>query len=589
MRSLRIALAQINSTVGALEANASRICAAIERARSLDADLVCLPEMAVPGYPPEDLLLRPNFVTDNRRALDRIVRASRGVMVVVGFVDRTDDIYNAAAVIANGRLVTVYHKIHLPNYGVFDENRYFQAGTERSVVEYRGVRLGVNICEDIWLPEGPALAQCLGGDAEVIVNINASPFHRGKLRWREEMLATRARDNLVFVAYTNMVGGQDELIFDGRSLIVDPLGRVLARGRAFDEDLVVADLDVDAVTRARLQDTRHRKQKRAFAATDPPVPVFPVASPSRLRPKKRVRPQLPEALNATAEVYQALVLGIRDYVRKNGFETVVIGMSGGVDSSLVAVLAVDALGAKNVVGVFMPSQYTAAMSHDDAHALARAAQIRWITLSIQELYQGYLKLLEPEFKPRRPDSTEENIQSRIRGTLLMALSNKFGWLVLTTGNKSEMSMGYATLYGDMAGGFAALKDVPKTLVYQLARYRNGMDARPLIPERVFTRPPSAELRPDQKDTDSLPPYDVLDPIILAYVEEDRDIESTVAQGFDRHIVERVARAIDRNEFKRRQAPVGIKITPRAFGRDRRMPITNRYQPSARRSKTRRPD
>ncbi|MBI3996015.1 MAG: NAD+ synthase [Nitrospirae bacterium] len=577
MRTLRIALAQINCTVGDLEGNTEKICGQIEKAKALEADLVAFPEMTIPGYPPEDLLLKPQFSHDNLQALQKVIKQTKGITAVVGVVDRQDDIYNGAAVIHDGALVTIYHKIHLPNYGVFDEYRYFQAGTDCPVIVIRDVTVGVNICEDLWHPEGPALTQSLGGDAELIVSINASPYHRGKTKFREQMLATRARDNNVILAYANMVGGQDELIFDGQSAIFDQNGNVIVHGRPFEEELVLADLNIDGVFRTRLHDPRRRKMKLAFMSERPPVKRFVLShrvEPSRKRP---LHSKPHEPLHPMAEVYRALTLGVRDYVSKNGFSKVVIGISGGIDSALTALIAVDALGKENVVGVLMPSQYTSNASEEDSQLLAKALGIRLHVIPIKEVFQTYLKLFSKEFKGRAVDTTEENLQARIRGNILMALSNKFGWLVLTTGNKSEMSVGYATLYGDMAGGFAVIKDVPKTLVYELASHRNAQEKRPIIPQRVFKRPPTAELKPGQTDQDTLPPYAILDPIVLAYVEEDVGYEELVSMGFDRKTVEKVIRMVDASEYKRRQAPIGIKITPRAFGKDRRVPITNQYK------------
>jgi len=585
MRILRIALAQINTTVGDLDGNAALVLRGVSAAREVGADLVVFPEMTVTGYPPEDLLLRPQFIADNLAALNRIARTlKKGIAAIVGFADRAsgaagrqDAVYNAAAVIRDGRIVAVQHKTCLPNYGVFDENRYFQAAHHSSVVVLNGMTIGVNICEDIWFPDGPARAQSLVGDAEVIVNISASPYHRGKLRMREDMLTTRALDNVAVVAYTNLVGGQDELVFDGNSLVVDQHGGILARGRAFEEDFVVADVDVDAVSRSRAHDPRRTEARRALERHG--VVVKKTVLSARHRPVRRRlvhggRPTVPPPLDA---VYRALTLGIGDYAGKNGFEKAVLGLSGGIDSALTAVLAVDALGTSNVVGLFMPSPYSSAESREDAEAVARRLGITFHSLPITELFHAYRALLAPLFTGRPSDVTEENLQARIRGTLLMALSNKYGWLVLTTGNKSEMSVGYTTLYGDMAGGFAAIKDVPKTLVYELARWRNGREADPLIPTRVLTRPPTAELRPNQTDQDSLPPYEVLDPIIRGYVEEDQGTADLVAAGFDRHTVEYAMALVDRSEYKRRQSPPGVKITHRALGKDRRMPITNRYR------------
>ncbi len=577
MRLLRIALAQINTTVGDLEGNAALILRGIGAAREASADLVVFPELTVTGYPPEDLLLRGKFIADNMTVLETIARKTKGVAALVGFVDRREDVYNAAAFMCGGQIVATHHKAYLPNYGVFDENRYFQAGARSSVVVLNGITIGFNICEDIWFQDGPTRAQSLVGGAEVIVNISASPYHRGKLRFREEMLATRAVDNLAVVAYANLVGGQDELVFDGNSLVVDHRGDIVARGRAFEEDMVIADVDVDAVSRARLHDTRRGRDRRLLerrgVAVDKAV-ISPRYRPARRRLMHGGIPAVPSPLD---EVYRALVLGIADYARKNGFQKAVLGLSGGIDSALTAVLAVDALGAHNVVGVFMPSPYSSVESQEDAKALACCLGIKFHCLPITTVFDAYTVLLAPTFKGRTQDATEENLQARIRGNLLMALSNKFGWLVLTTGNKSEMSVGYTTLYGDMAGGFAAIKDVPKTLVYELARWRNGREADPVIPKRVFARPPTAELRPNQKDQDSLPPYEVLDPIIRGYVEEDQGKADLLAAGFDRKTIEKVMTLVDRSEYKRRQSPPGVKITHRALGKDRRMPITNRYR------------
>jgi NAD+ synthase (glutamine-hydrolysing) len=572
VRELRVGLVQLNATVGDLEGNTRRVLDGLERARALGVDLVAFPELALTGYPPEDLLFKPAFIEANLRALDDVRRASRGLTAVVGFVDRRDDILNAAAVLHDGAQAGVYHKQYLPNYGVFDENRYFQAGRETPVFELGGTLVAVNICEDIWYPTGPATAQTLAG-AELILTITSSPYHAGKVRFREKMLATRAADHVACLAYVNLVGGQDELVFDGQSMIFDQRGERVALGRAFEEDLVVADLDLDAVFRARLRDSRRRKEKHS--ATEPVRRVALAALPARVRPP--LPPRADAFLVPEAEVYAALVCGTRDYVRKNGFRRVVIGLSGGVDSALTAAVAVDALGPEGVVGVSMPSPFSSAGTRADARRVAKNLGIEFLTLPITPAWRAVLRALREPFKGLREDVTEENIQARVRGVLLMALSNKLGWLVLTTGNKSEMGVGYCTLYGDMAGGFAVIKDVPKTTVYALSRYRNARDGRPVIPESVLRRAPSAELRPDQTDQDSLPPYEVLDPILEAYVEEDRSLADIVAQGFDEATVRRVISMVDRNEYKRRQAPPGIKITSRAFGRDWRLPIVNRFR------------
>jgi NAD+ synthase (glutamine-hydrolysing) len=569
-------MAQINPTVGALSNNTEKIIHFIDEAKSLGVDLLTFPELAITGYPPEDLLLKPQFIKQNQKCLKEVIKHSSDIAVVVGFVDRDNDIYNAAAMVYDNKLVGVYHKSYLPNYGVFDENRYFQAGTEYPVFIIYGVGVGITICEDMWYEAGPATVQAYAG-AEVLINISASPYHAGKGRFRERMLATRASDNVAIVAHNNLVGGQDELVFDGNSLIINEKGELIARGGQFEEDLIVADLDVESVFRSQLHDPRRRKEtlrgkKDLGQAIKIEVPSeYPTAAKPPLL-LKRI-----ERLDRLAEIYQALVLGTRDYVHKNGFKKVVIGLSGGIDSSLVAAIAVDALGADNVVGVAMPSRYSSPGSISDAELLARNLGIELKVIPIEKAFSSYLEMLAEPFKGTQPDVTEENIQARIRGNILFALSNKFGWLVLACSNKSETATGYTTLYGDMAGGFAVIKDVPKTMVFELAKYKNRQAGREMIPSSVLTKSPSAELRPEQKDTDTLPPYEVLDPILKAYVEEDASIDQIVAMGFDREIVMRAARLVDRNEYKRRQAAPCVKITPRDFGRDRRLPITNRFR------------
>lgn len=576
MRRLRIGLAQINTTVGDFAGNTQKIVGAIAEARSLGVDLIAFPELAICGYPPEDLLLKPQFIEENLRSLGKIVAGSSGLTIVVGFVDAKGDIYNAAAVIHDGKLAGVYHKIYLPNYGVFDENRYFQAGSECPVYIIDGVGVGINICEDIWYEAGPATAQAYSG-AEVIVNISASPYYFGRRNFMERMLGTRASDNVAIVAHNNLVGGQDELVFDGSSMVLDEKGRLMVRGKQFEEDLVVADVDVEAVFRTRLHDPRWRKgvlllEEQRWHGVKIVVSEVPAVAAKPPLPLRQ-----PQVRSLPGEVYDALLLGTRDYVGKNRFEKVVIGLSGGIDSSLVAAIAVDALGCSNVVGVAMPSRYSSPASVSDAELLAHNMGIRLLTIPIEKTFQSYLEMLDKAFEGTEPNVAEENIQARIRGNILMALSNKFGWLVLTTGNKSETATGYTTLYGDMAGGFAAIKDVPKTMVYELARYRNSLAGSELIPSTIIDKQPSAELKPDQRDTDTLPPYDRLDPILTAYVEEDKSVEQIIAMGFDREVVERAAELVDKSEYKRRQAPPGIKITPRAFGRDRRLPITNWFK------------
>jgi NAD+ synthase (glutamine-hydrolysing) len=591
MRTFRIAMVQMNPTVGDIGGNVRRITTWLTEAKKAKADLVAFPELAITGYPPEDLLLKPRFIADNIHALQEITRSCRGLAAVVGYVSQSDgvdpkparssvvqagvhELYNAAAVIADQKLITTYCKWYLPNYGVFDESRYFHPGRRLPLIRLRGTTVGVNICEDVWLPDGPTGFQAAAG-AEVIVNINASPFHLGKRRVREQMLATRAREHGVVLTYTNAVGAQDELVFDGNSVILDHQGEVIARGKAFEEDLIVADLNMEAVARAR-RTVRKKPLPRSVASA---VEVYAVSLPSVAKKLARAVADVVVALDPLEEVYQALTLGVRDYVRKNGFARAVIGLSGGVDSALTAVLAVDALGAENVQGLFMPSPYTSQDSYDDVAELGKRLAISVRTIPITALFDAYRHALAETFEGRAPDTTEENLQARIRGNLLMAFSNKFGHLVLTTGNKSEMSVGYATLYGDMAGGFAVIKDVPKTMVYDLARLRNLRGTTPAIPKRTLDRPPTAELRPNQKDEDSLPPYEILDPILQAYVEEDRSLEEIVEAGFDRATVARVMTMVDGSEYKRRQAPIGIKITHRALGKDRRMPITNGYRNS----------
>jgi len=577
-RRLRIGMAQINTTVGDFAGNRQKILKAIGKARALGVDLLTFPELAICGYPPEDLLFKPQFITENIRSLEKVVETSSGLGMVVGFVDAKEDIYNAAAIIHDGKLIGVYHKIFLPNYGVFDENRYFRAGSECPVYVIAGINVGVNICEDIWYEAGPATIQAYSG-AEVIVNISASPYHFGKGNYRERMIATRATDNVAIFAYNNLVGGQDELVFDGNSLILDEKGRLVARGKQFEEDLIVADLDVESVFRARLHDPRWRKGLLLHERQggDGAERVTVSAAPSSIEKPPLPSRQEEKVLSLPAEIYEALVLGTHDYILKNGFEKVLLGLSGGIDSSIVAAIAVDALGKSNVVGVAMPSRYSSPGSISDAELLATNLGMKLLTIPIEKVFQAYLDMLAETFKETEPNVTEENIQARIRGNILMALSNKFGWLVLTTGNKSEMATGYTTLYGDMAGGFAVIKDVPKTMVKELARYRNSLGKTELIPAAIIDKPPSAELRPDQKDADTLPAYELLDPILTAYVEEDKSVEQIIAMGIDEKAVRRAARLVDGSEYKRRQAPPGVKITPRAFGRDRRLPITSRFK------------
>ncbi len=576
-RRLRIGMAQMNATVGDFAGNRRKIMKAIEKARSSGVDILTFPELAICGYPPEDLLFKPQFITENLKSLQKVVEASSGITLVLGFVDANQDIYNAAAVIHDGKLAGVYHKIFLPNYGVFDENRYFRAGSDCPIYTIAGTNIGINICEDIWYESGPATTQASSG-AEVIINISASPYHFGKAGVRERMIESRAADNVAIIVFNNLIGGQDELVFDGNSLIVDEKGQLIARGRQFEEDLIIADLDVENVFRTRLHDPRWRQGLLRYKEEGwHPSDKITVSEEPFSTDKPPLPPRHVEVTGFPGEVYQALVLGTRDYILKNGFKKVLIGLSGGLDSSLVAAIAVDALGKSNVVGVAMPSRYSSRGSLSDAELLAKNLGARLLTIPIEKTFKAYLDTLAEAFRGTESGVAEENIQARIRGNILMAISNKFGWLVLTTGNKSEMATGYTTLYGDMAGGFAVIKDVPKTMAYELARYRNTLAGADLIPSSVIDKPPSAELRPDQADTDSLPAYEILDPILTAYVEEDKSIEQIMTTGVDEKIIRRAARLVDTSEYKRRQAPPGVKITPRAFGRDRRLPITNRFK------------
>jgi len=576
MRTLRIGLCQINTTVGDIEGNTAKILDYIAKGKKMGADLLAFPEMAVTGYPPEDLLLMPKFIEANLKAVKTIAKATSSMTAIVGFVSKNGDIFNSAGLFHDGKLVDAYSKIYLPNYGVFDEDRYFQAGKENFIFTLKSTPIGLSICEDLWYPGDPIRTQALYGGAELIVNISSSPYHTGKVAFREKMITTRASDNLAIVAYCNLVGGQDELVFDGGSMIFDQNGDLIVRGKQFEEDLVLADLDMEAVFRMRLHDPRIRRER----STNEEKSLRKIELPD-YRPSVKKKPLIPKREgkppDRLSEIYSALVLGTQDYVRKNGFQTVLIGLSGGIDSALTAAVAVDALGKKGVVGVTMPSQYSSKGSIEDSELLARNLGIRITKIPITEIFQAYLNTLSPSFKGLKTNVTEENVQARIRGNILMALSNKYGWLVLTTGNKSEMSVGYCTLYGDMAGGYAVLKDVPKTLVYELTRYRNKKEGKAVIPKNVFVKPPSAELRPNQKDEDSLPPYSVLDVILQAYVEEDKGLEEIEKMGFKERLIKEVINMVDRNEYKRRQSPPGVKITHRALGKDRRLPVTNKYR------------
>ncbi len=569
MTRLRVALGQINPTVGDLQGNAELIIAALAVAEDAGCDLAVFPELAITGYPPEDLLLKPGFVADNRAAVEKVAAATGRVAAVVGFVDAATDLYNAAAVCANGALLGVHHKEALPNYGVFDEQRYFAPGRGATQLWcIGGVRLGVSVCEDAWSPWGPIAAQAAAG-AELVVNINASPYYAGRLGERQRMLATRAADASTTLVYVNAVGGQDELVFDGASMILDADGHLIASLPQFEEIVAVTDIDVRPVFRKRLLDPRGRRHRD-------PLPVTVITERGRTDPATpRLRPPLASPLGREAEVWRALVTGTRDYVEKNDFSDAVIALSGGIDSSIVATVAVDALGPDRVHGVLMPSRYSSEGSITDATDLAGRLGIEYRTVPIEDAHAALLGMLAPSLDGPRAGVTEENLQSRIRGVVLMGLSNALGWLVLTTGNKSEAAVGYSTLYGDTAGGFAVIKDVPKTLEMRLCRWRNSTGE--VIPPAILNKPPSAELRPDQRDDQSLPPYEVLDPIVAAYVEDDLTAQELVEAGFDEDLVARIVGLIDTAEYKRRQTPPGVRVTPKAFGRDRRVPITNRYR------------
>ena len=572
---MRLALAQINTVVGDLDGNREHILGRLEEARAAGADLVLFPELAVTGYPPEDLLLRPGFLRAAARSLDLIAREARGIVALVGTPHLDGDLYNACAVCAEGAVRALYRKRYLPNYGVFDEDRYFASGRDLLLLRLGEALIGPTVCEDMWQPGPPATDLALAG-AQLLTNISASPFHVGKDREREEMLATRARDNSCFVAFVNAVGGQDELIFDGHSLVLDEDGRILARGPGFEEALLVVDLDPTVAVARRLRDVRRRALARE-RAQPPEATVVELGPPRPSRDGEPARPQLAPRLDELEQMRLALRLGLHDYVRKNGFTEVVIGVSGGIDSALTAALAAEALGPGCVHCVSMPSRYSSEGTRADARRLAESLGAPFLELPIAPLVEAYEGVLAPVFAGREPDLTEENLQARIRGTLLMALSNKFGRLVVATGNKSELSVGYATLYGDMAGGFALLKDVFKTDVFRLCAHLNERAGRELIPRSIIERAPSAELRADQLDEDSLPPYPALDRVLEAYVELDRSREDFRLGGFDRDVVERAIGMIDRAEYKRRQAPPGVKLRPKAFGRDRRTPITNRWR------------
>jgi len=573
----RIALAQINARVGDIEGNLNKVLRYLSSAKDSGVDIVCFPELSITGYPPEDLLLKPDFINDSIDAVQQVRKATENITVILGYADRKEDIYNAAAIIHDKKIVDVYHKRYLPNYGVFDENRYFQSGVRAPVYKLGGVIFGVNICEDIWYPGDPTRRQALLGDAQIIINISSSPYYASKVASRERMLMTRARDNSVNVVFCNMVGGQDELVFDGNSVVIGETGNIIARAKSFEEDLLIADINVNRVFRSRIHDPRRRKERHALELHSEKAEIIDISKNPKQKEKPTIQLRIEDFYQKEEEIFRALVLGTKDYVSKNGFKKVAVGLSGGIDSALVAAIAVEAMGNDNVVGVAMPSRYSSKASVTDSEILSANLSLELLNIPIEKALKSYLQMFSDVFGGKKQDITEENLQARIRGNILMALSNKFGWLVLTTGNKSEMSVGYCTLYGDMAGGFAVIKDVPKTIVYKLSNFYNVSKGSEVIPSSILTKPPSAELRPEQLDTDSLPPYEVLDPILKAYVEDDLSAEEIVSQGFKRSMVKKIIKMVDQNEYKRRQAPPGIKITARAFGKDRRFPITNLYK------------
>lgn len=574
---IRIAQAQINTTVGDLKGNQQLIIENIRKCEEAAVDVVVFPELAVTGYPPEDLLFKSSFLNANLKALTEIARQTENIVALVGFADRIKEkSYNAVGVVHGGKVIAKYHKIALPNYGVFDEKRYFLPGEQLFSFQIKDLKLGVTICEDIWTSLPIPEQLIFQNEVEILINISASPYHRGKGKERERLLTAHAISKRVFIVYTNLVGGQDELVFDGQSLILDEAGEILEQGKQFREDLIIADLDLSGLRLTRTNDSEYQQRKATFSQTFPAHhQILEFNHPIRVKPALPGRKE--RSLGQAGEIYQALVLGTRDYVQKNGFKKVVLGLSGGIDSTLCAVVAADALGKDNVIGVAMPSPFSSRESVTDAEALAKNLGIQCLVIPISDVFDGYKQMLSPTFQGLAEDVTEENIQARIRGNIVMALSNKFGWLPISTGNKSEVAVGYCTLYGDMAGGFAIIKDVPKTVVYQLARYRNSYGVVPVIPENCITKAPSAELRPNQFDEDSLPNYSVLDAILEAYVEKDMEFGAIVQMGFPEDVVRDVIRMVDLNEYKRRQSAPGIKITPRAFGKDRRMPLTNRYR------------
>jgi len=573
MKRIRLTLAQLNSTVGDFEGNVRKAKLALEKAHALQSDLLLIPELFIPGYPPEDLSFRLSFLKANRKALEEFAESTsnKKVVSVVGFIDFDEDLYNAAAVVYDGKVKGIYRKIFLPNYSVFDEKRYFRAGDKLLVLKFGSAKVGLTICEDIWSPAEPLASLVNGFGSQLVVNISASPYCVGKPRFRESYVSMKAYEYHVAIAYCNMVGGQDELVFDGSSFVCDANGRLLARSKSFEEDLITVDVDLEENIRVNLTEPR----RRYTYMENLPVEVIQFDEPKQK--KQQLNPSIAQPYTREQEMFMALLTGLRDYVRKNGFKKVVLGLSGGMDSSLVAAIAVEALGAENVKGVLMPSMYTSKENIEDASLLAENLGIETFTIPITEVYESYLKTLEPMFSNMPRDATEENIQARIRGNYLMALSNKFGWLVLTTGNKSEIATGYCTLYGDTAGGFAVIKDVYKTDVYRIARWYNDWKGREIIPQRVFVKPPTAELRPNQTDQEKLPPYDVLDGILRLCIEEGLDAEEIVQKGYDPSTVGKVLQMLHTSEYKRKQAPIGTKISVRAFGKDWRMPTTNKFR------------
>ncbi len=575
MKTLRIAVCQINTTIGDLEGNTRKIIKNIKKARKIRADIAVFPELSISGYPPEDLLLKPHFLSENQKYLDIITKETGSIIAVVGFINKQDVLYNSAAVMYNGKIEGIHNKIRLPNYGVFDEKRYFKQGNEYSIFKLNDITFGVNVCEDIWVPGDVTEVQAFGGGAELIINLSSSPYQAGKLKARESMLSTRASDNIVAVVYTNLIGGQDELIFDGGSMVFDNRGNLIARARQFKEDFLTVDLDLSNVSSDRLY-ANYQKKKTISKTKKRMIKVTKLPNKKIINKKPAVKWGVSPIKKPLEEIYQALILGTHDYVRKNGFKKVIIGISGGIDSALTAAIAVDALGRENVILVSLPSSISSKETQSDAEKIAKNLRTKFYIIPIEDILKGYKEKLSKKLKSAK-GIVIENLQARIRGNILMAFANNYNWLVLTTGNKSETSVGYCTLYGDTAGGLAVIKDIAKTTVYELANYRNKKSKSKLIPESIIKREPTAELSPDQKDTDSLPPYTILDPILKAYVEEDKGIDEIAEMGFDKEIVCKVITLVDINEYKRRQSPIGIKITQKAFGKDRRLPITNKYR------------